>query len=177
MIQFIFLLKIYRSLPMLQFSSVQFSRSKYWVLICCSYRFQIGSLFFVYFGFLCLHVSQCLISLLTQRGEGGHLFRLTCSVLLWGGRKTTNKYHGCVCGILIVYGPHWVCSSLWWCVLSQSTLFRLRVSLQRYCLKLALGLVHFSGLSCSGSGSCVLHKGTDSVGPAFCALPRSDQLR
>ena len=63
------------------------------------------------------------------------------------------------------------------CVLSQSTLFRLRVSLQRYCLKLALGLVHFSGLSCSGSGSCVLHKGTDSVGPAFCALPRSEQLR
>ena len=34
----------------------------------------------------------------------------------------------------------------------------------------------FLGISCSGSGSQVLHKGTDSVGPGFCALPRSEQL-
>ena len=27
---------------------------------------------------------QCLISTLTQGGEGGHLFRLTCSVVVWG---------------------------------------------------------------------------------------------
>ena len=45
------------------------------------------------------------------------------------------------------------------------------------CLMWALGCVHFPGLSHSGSGSQVLHKGTDSVGPAFCALPRSQQLR
>ena len=37
--------------------------------------------------------------------------------------------------------------------------------------------VHFPNLSCSDSGSQVFHKGTDSVGPAFCALPRSKQLR
>ena len=37
--------------------------------------------------------------------------------------------------------------------------------------------MHFPGLSHSGSGSQVLHKGTDSVGPAFCALPGSEQLR
>ena len=37
--------------------------------------------------------------------------------------------------------------------------------------------MHFPGLSRSGSGSPVLHKGTDSVGLAFCALPRSKQLR
>ena len=36
---------------------------------------------------------QCLISALKQGGKGGHLFRLTCSVVLWGGRNTTNKYH------------------------------------------------------------------------------------
>ena len=36
---------------------------------------------------------QCLISALTQGGKGGHLFRLTCSVMLWGGRNTANKYH------------------------------------------------------------------------------------
>ena len=39
------------------------------------------------------------------------------------------------------------------------------------------GLCALPGLSHSGSGSWVLHKGTDSVGPAFCALPRSEQLR
>ena len=62
-------------------------------------------------------------------------------------------------------------------VLSQSTLLRLQVALQGNCLKWALGFVHFPGLSHSGSGSWVLHMGTDSVGPAFCALPRSGQLR
>ena len=37
--------------------------------------------------------------------------------------------------------------------------------------------MHFPGLSLSGSDSRVLHKGADSVGPAFCVLPRSEQLR
>ena len=49
---------------------------------------------------------QCLISTLTQRGKGGHLFRLTCSVVLWGGRNTASKYHWHVWGVLTVYGPH-----------------------------------------------------------------------
>ena len=39
-----------------------------------------------------------------------------------------------------------------------------------------LGCMHFPGLSCSGSGSRVLHKGADLVGPGFCALPRSEQV-
>ena len=47
----------------------------------------------------------------------------------------------------------------------------------RNCLRPALGCMHFPGLSRSGSGTWVLHKGADSVGPAFCALPRSKQLR
>ena len=63
------------------------------------------------------------------------------------------------------------------CVLFWPTLLRLQVSLQGNCLKWALGCVHFPGLSCSGSGSWVPHKGTDLVGPAFCALPRSKELR
>ena len=33
-------------------------------------------------------------------------FRLTCSVVLWGGRDTANKYHRCM---LAVSRPHWVC--------------------------------------------------------------------
>ena len=59
------------------------------------------------------------------------------------------------------------------CVLSRSTLLRLQVALQGNCLKQALGCVPIPGLSRSGSGSQVLHKGSDSDGPAFCALPDS----
>ena len=67
--------------------------------------------------------------------------------------------------------------SLTKCVLSRSTLLRLQVALQGNCLKWALGCLHFSALNHSGSGSLVLHKGTDLVGPVFCAVPRSEQLR
>ena len=58
-----------------------------------------------------------------------------------------------------------------------STLLKLQIALQGKFLKWALGYVQFPGLSCSGSGSWVLHKGTDSIGPVFCALPRFKQLR
>ena len=40
----------------------------------------------------------------------------------------------------------------------------------------ALGCMHLPGLSHSGSGTRVVLRGSDSVGPAFCALPRSKQL-
>ena len=60
-------------------------------------------------------------------------------------------------------------------VLSRSTLLRLQVALQGNFPKRALGFVHFPGLSCSGSGSQVLHKGIDLVGHAF--VPRFKQLR
>ena len=120
---------------------------------------------------------QCLISTLTQGGEGGHLFRLTFSVMLWGGRNTANKYHWRVWGVLAVSGPHWVCCCSQVCVLSLSMLLSLQVALQRNCLRQALGCMHFPGLNCSGLGSRVPHKGTDSVGPAFCALLRSEKLR
>ena len=62
------------------------------------------------------------------------------------------------------------------CVLSWSTLLRLQVALQGNCLKQALGFVHFPGLSCSGSGSWILHKGTDSVGCAFRPFPGLSSL-
>ena len=104
------------------------------------------------------------------------MLRLTCSIVLWGGRNTANKYHWSVWGVLAVSGPHWVCPNS-----------------QRVC---------FPGLHCSGSRLLswelskvgpglhalprskplrfrfwVLYKGTDLVGPVFCALPRSEQLR
>ena len=40
------------------------------------------------------------------------------------------------------------------------------------CLRPALGCMHFPGLSHSGSGTQVVLRGADSVGLAFCALPR-----
>ena len=109
-------------------------------------------------------------------GKGGHLFRLTFSGVLWGGRNTANRYHWCMWGVLAEYGPHWVCPSSWqWRVLSLSTLLRLQVAVQGNCPKRALGGVHFPGLS--RSGSQVLHKGTDPIGHAFFAFPKSEQLR
>ena len=56
-------------------------------------------------------------------------------------------------------------------------LLQLQVAQQGHCPKWALCFMYFPGLSCSGSGSRVLHRSTDSVGCVFCALPRSEQLR
>ena len=41
----------------------------------------------------------------------------------------------------------------------------------------ALGCMHLPGLSRSGSGTQVILRGAVLVGPVFCALPRSEQLR
>ena len=35
--------------------------------------------------------------------------RLTCSVVLWGGRDAANRYHWRLWGVLTVSQPHWVC--------------------------------------------------------------------
>ena len=119
---------------------------------------------------------QCPISALTQGGEGGHLFRLTCSIVLWGGKNTANRYHWRVWGVLTVSGPHWICPCSR-CVCFPGLHCSGSRLLCRSCLKQALHCVHFPGLCRSGSGSWVLHKGTDSVGPAFCSLPMSEELR
>ena len=109
---------------------------------------------------------QCLISALTQGDSGGLLFRFICSVVLWGGRNPANKYTCCVWRVLAVSWPHWVCTTHGLCFPSlHCSGFRL------LCREWALGCVYFPGLSCSGLGSWVLRKGTDSVGPAFCPFP------
>ena len=117
---------------------------------------------------------QCLISTLTQGDGGGHLFRFTYVL----GKEEHFKQISLAC----VGSAHSVWATLALlpftaCVLSRSTLFRFQVALQGNFLKQALGCIHFPGLRCSGSCSQILHKGTDLVGPAFCALPRSKQLR
>ena len=119
---------------------------------------------------------QCLTSALTQGGGGGHFFRLTCSVPLWGGRNAANKHHG-VCGECSQclsrtgFAPaRGVCAFMVYAAQALGCS-------AGNCLRQALGCVHFPGLSRSGSGSQVVLKGADSVGPAFCDLPRSEQLR
>ena len=104
------------------YSSLYFSRSiapfqclinaKYRILIFCTCFFQSGLLFFILASSVCKSL-QCLISTLKQEGESGLLFRLTCWVVLWGGRNTANKSHWCVWGVLTVYGQHWVWPSSW----------------------------------------------------------------
>ena len=95
-------------------------------------------------------------------------FRLTCSVVLRGGRNTAKKYHW---HVLTVIHPHRVCPH------SQRVCFpSLHCSGSRLlCQELSdagPGL-HALPTSRSGSGSRVLHKGAELVGPAFCARPRS----
>ena len=66
---------------------------------------------------------------MTQGGEGGHLFRLTCSVVLWGGQNTAKKislvYVGSACNVSATLGLPLLTA----CVLSKSTLLRLYVAL------------------------------------------------
>ena len=106
----------------------------------------------VYFGFFCLQVSSVSNFCFDTGGEGGHLFRLICLVVLWGGRNTANKYHWRVRGVLAVSWPQWVCSH------SQGMCFpSLHCSgFRLLCREQALGCMHFSG-----SGSQVFHKSTD----------------
>ena len=65
----------------------------------------------VYFSFFCLLVSSVSNFCLDTRGAVVvTFFRLTCSVVLWGGRNTTNQYHW---RVLTVIQPHWVCPHSW----------------------------------------------------------------
>ena len=72
----------------------------------------VPSSFFILASSVCKSL-QYLTSALTQEGEGHHLFRLTCSIVLWGGRNSANKCHWCVWGVLSVSEPYWVCPRSW----------------------------------------------------------------
>ena len=79
--------------------------------------------------------------------------------------------------MLAVSEPHWVCPTHGVCAFLVYTAQAPGCSAGELSKRGALVCVHFPGLTHSVSGSRVLHKGTDSVGPAFCALPGSEQLR
>ena len=147
----------------------------YSVLICCTCHFQSSSLF-VYFGFLCLQVSTVYSFCSDTRGREvtylASLIQLYCEE---GATLQTNITG--MCGQCLQCMNHTGLAQLLGSVLSWSTQLRLQVALQGNCPKQALGFMHFPGLRCSDPGSRVLHKSTDSVGPAFCALPSSELLR
>ena len=72
--------------------------------------------------------------------------------------------------------PHWVCPTHGTCSLPAHTAQALGCSTRNHPW-LALDFLQLPGLSRSGSGTQVVLRGADLVGPAFCALPRSEQLR
>ena len=119
---------------------------------------------------------QCLTSTLTQGGSGSHFFRLTCSVVLGEGGTLQTNITG-VCGECSQCFSHTgFAPTRDVCAFPVYTAQALGCS-ARNCLMSALGCTHSPGLSRLGSGSRVLHKGADLVGPVFCAHPRSEQLR
>ena len=109
---------------------------------------------------------QYLISNLTQGGEGGHLFRLTCSAALWGGRDTANTAG--VCGsahsgwvALGLPQPKVACTS-------QVHTVHVQGPLQGHSSMWTLCFMHF--LALSHLGSQVLCKGTDPDGLCILCL-------
>ena len=118
---------------------------------------------------------QCLISTLTQGAQWWSLFFKACLFSRALGREEHCKQISLACvhsdsATLALPPTHGVCA---FPVYTAQTLG----CSARNCLMRALVCMHFPGLSRSGSGSWVPHKGTDFVGPAFCACPRSKQLR
>ena len=137
-----------------------------WVLIYCTCHFQGGSLCFSFFCLLVSSVSdfrpdtrEAVVDTFFQ----AHLFSRAV------GREGRCKQITLVCA-------RSVSATLGLPPLAVHTAQALGCSAGNR-LRLALGCTHLSGLSCSGSGTQVVLRGADSVGPAFCALPRSEQLR
>ena len=140
--------------------------------VCSSdLHFQGGSLCF---SFFCLLVSSVSDFRPDTRGRWWTLFlgSLVQSCCGEGGTLQTNNTGMCL-QCLSHTGPAPTHGT---CALPAHTAQALGCS-ARNRPRLALGCVHLPGLSCSGSGTQVVLRGADSVGPAFCALPRSEQLR
>ena len=145
--------------------------SNYRVLIYCTCHFQGGSLCF---SFFCLLVSSVSDFCPDTGGRWWTLFlgSFVQSCCGEGGTLQTNNTGMCLqCLGHTGFAPaHGVCT------LPAHTAQALGCS-ARNRPRPALGCMHLPGLSCSGSATWVVLRGTDSIGPAFCALPRSEQLR
>ena len=116
---------------------------------------------------------QCLISALTQRGQWwtlflGSLVQLCCGD---GGMLQTNNTGVCL-QCLSHTGPAPAHGA---CALPAHTAQALACSARNH-VRPALGCMLLPDLSHSGSGTWVVLRGMGLVGPAFCALPRCEQL-
>ena len=116
------------------------------VLTCCTCHFQSFSLFLYFGSSVCMSL-QCLISTLTEEGGGGQVFRLTCSVVLWGGRITANKSHWCVGSARSVWATPGLPPLMAACAFPVYTAQAPGCS-----AGVLLCFVHLPGLSRSGSG-------------------------
>ena len=132
---------------------------------------------FVYFYFLCLQVSLVSNFCPDTRGRRwsliqAHLF--SCVV----GREEHCKQISLAC----VENAHSVQTTLGLPQLTAACAFPVYTAQAPrcsagHCPKWTLCFMYFPGLSCSGSVSRVLCKGTDLAEHVFCALPSSEQLR
>ena len=142
--------------------------ANYRVLLCCTCHFQSRSLF-VYFVFLCLQVSSVSNFCPDTRGLRWS-FMFNCAV----GREGHCKQISLVCvGSARSVWATLGLPTLMACVLSRSTLLRLQVALPGNCgpwvvCTFQIYPAQFQVLGYSTKAS---------VGPAFCPLPRSEQLR
>ena len=104
-------------------------------------------------GSLCLTASVCWV------------FRLTSSVALWGAGDAANKEH---CHVHTVSQPRWTWPFLRHTNCFGSTMLSREPSEAgpRLCAPPRSKLLRF--------GAQVALRGSDSVGTAFCALPRSE---
>ena len=120
---------------------------------------------------------QCLVSTLTQRGRWRTLFFFFLGSLVQshcgeGGTLQTNNTG--VCSQCLSHTGSAPAHSA--CSLPAHTAQALGCFAGNHPWP-ALGCLHLLGPSHSGTGTRVVLRGADSVGPAFCALPRSEQLR
>ena len=141
------------------------------ILILC---FQSSSLFFVYFGFLCLPVSSVSNFCPDTRRLGGHLFRFSCVVGREGHcKRMLLACVGSACSVGTTLGLFATCQG-----------------------GMCFPCLHCLGFRvlCKGtvpSGPCILcppqvkaaqvlgysARAQTLLGCAFCTLPRSEQLR
>ena len=134
-------------------------------------KFPLLCLFF----FLCFQVSSVSNFRRDTRGlrwllVSAHLFNCVLG-RKWCCKQISLACVGSVCSVRTTLD----CSSSRQRVLPVSTLLGLQGALQGCCPKRAMCFMYFPGLN--RSRSLVLREGTDSVGCAFCVLPRSEQLR
>ena len=146
-------------------------RTNYRVLIYCTCHFQGGSLCFSFFCLLVSSVSDFCPN--TRGAVVNTLFQAHLSSRAVG-REERCKHNTGVCSQCLSHtGP---APTHGGCALPAHTTQALDCSTGNH-RRPALGCLHLPGLSRSGPGTRVVLRGTDSVGPAFCALSRSEQLR